>query len=280
MKLFKRLAAMVLAMMMIVTTLSVGMTSMATISTDPKGELPVTVVVPETIYLTPGGNQMQYFYAGNISNPTAMAKATGDYSFSIAGGKKASSISVSVTAYSGGGLNATLSTTSVNNESVLSGTLSDGYMPTPSSDLLVWTFRYVVNGVVYTTTAYSYVYAPYLGQTGSHGNVTYKTFIGNEPKLNVYSFLVGIHSTGGGLYASKFMTTSGYTMSPLVPGWSNANVPPSNNDSNFALEGIIPTYFESSTSSVSRTCRRDVNAATAPAAVMRSPTAIPTATVC
>ena len=63
MKLFKRLASMVLAMVMIVTTLSLGFTSMALIQQS-KADVTVSIVVPETIYLKPGTSQMQYYIAG------------------------------------------------------------------------------------------------------------------------------------------------------------------------------------------------------------------------
>jgi hypothetical protein len=71
---------------------------------------------------------------------------------------------------------------------------------------------------------------------------TYKTTWGNEPKLCVYAFLMGIHSTNGGPYRSAFVGTSGLTMSPLVPGWGNNNVPAATEGNKRALTDA-DTYF-------------------------------------
>ena len=72
-----------LYIVMIVTMLSVGLTSQASI-VQSKENVTVSIVVPETIYLTPGGKTFQYFIAGaaNGSTPSSNKSTTGAISFS------------------------------------------------------------------------------------------------------------------------------------------------------------------------------------------------------
>ena len=82
MKTFKRVSSFLLAVVMIVTMLSTGLTSLASISIA-KDDVTVTVTVPELIYLTPGATSFQYYIAGatNGSTPSNAAATQGAISF-------------------------------------------------------------------------------------------------------------------------------------------------------------------------------------------------------
>ena len=258
MKIFKRMTAMAMAMVMIVSMLSIGLTSQASIL-DSKSNVTINVVVPETIYLKPGTADFQYYIAGaaNGNAPATAKTTTGSYSFNCSA--QAKSISVSV---SGAATAPTLSVPSVTNNTQLTGSISGGVMASATaSGLLTWTFTFVVphthggqtSDITYTAKAYTYVYAPFLGQAGIQTNNTYKTTVGNEPKINAFAFIVGIHSTDGGPYRSAFVDTTAtkqvtvgtdtvtlYTMSPLIEGWSsgygaNSHVPQSINKDDWKL---------------------------------------------
>lgn len=237
MKTFKRVSSFLLAVVMIVTMLSTGLTSLASISIA-KDDVTVTVTVPELIYLTPGATSFQYYIAGatNGSTPSNAAATQGAISFLAS--MQPDSISVAVS-----GATVSLSKTSTTGASSLSATINSGSVSSYTSSVITWTFTYVINGQTYKSYAYTYVYAPFLNQTGAQGGFKYKTSIGNEPVIVAYAFLVGIHGTQGvsTSFESKFVGTADDKFkSPLVPGWGNANVPEGDGDGFFKDSA---TYF-------------------------------------
>ena len=237
MKTFKRVSSFLLALVMMVTMLSTGLTSLASISVS-KDDITVTVTVPELIYLTPGATTFQYYIAGatNGSAPSTATATQGAISF-------LSSVQADSIAVSCSGATVTLSKTGATSTNALSATITAGNVSSYTSSVLTWTFTYTYNGQTYKSYAYTYVYAPYLNQTGAQGGFKYKTSIGNEPVIVAYAFLVGIHGTQGDStsFESKFVGTADDKFkSPLVPGWANANVPEGDGDGYFK---DYATYF-------------------------------------
>lgn len=240
MKTFKRVSSLFLALVMIVTMLSTGLTSLAAISVS-KDDVSVSITVPELIYLTPGATTFQYYIAGAANGVTPSNAAASEGAISFLSSRQASSISV---AYSGATVN--LNKTSVTDTSSLAASITGGSVSSYTSGVITWTFTYVINEQTYKSYAYTYVYAPFLGQTGAQGGYKYKTSIGNEPVIVAYAFLVGIHSTKGisTSYESKFVGTADDKFKcPLVAGWGNANVPEGDGDGFFK---DYTTYFTQS----------------------------------
>lgn len=92
------------------------------------------------------------------------------------------------------------------------------------SQVITWTFLYTAYEKQWVSTAYTYVYAPCLGQVGTQGAFKYKTSLGSEPVLAAFPFIVGIHEAKGGTATSLLTATAGANMSPLVPGWGGTIV--------------------------------------------------------
>ena len=240
MKTLKKLTSLLLAVVMILTMLSTGMTSLASIVSG-KTSITVSVIVPELIYLKPGTGTFQYYISGAApgNSPSPTAASTGAISFTTSA--QATSITLS---YSGAS-SITLDKTSAANTSTLSANISAGSMAAAGqSGLITWTFTYVIDGQTYHTYAYTYVYSPFMNQAGCQGGYKYKTSIGNEPVAVAYAFLTGITGTYGGAYRSKFLGTSGNTMNPILPGWGNSNVPSGDEDGYF---NDYLTYFAKDT---------------------------------
>jgi len=229
MKTTKKLLSFVMAVVMVVTMCAIGFTASAGINVTPTS-VTVTVVVPELIYLTPGANTFQYYIGGviNGNTPSATKTTTGSIEFTVgAGGAPVTNISVAASG-------ATVAMTQSSTATTLSATVNSGSMASVADGVVTWTFSYDVSGVTYYTYAYSYVYAPYMGQVGTAGyaNQTYGT---QSAQWGGYFFMVGIHSVGGGKYNSNLLAgastatnfnISGYTgtnKSPLAPGWVNAD---------------------------------------------------------
>ena len=249
MKTTRKLFSILLAAALLLSTVSAGLSVSADASDSGAGS--VDIIVPETIYLKPGTNTAQYYLSGapTGSQPAPNKSAYGLYNFSLS--EQASSISVALSMNDSALQNAALSTTSVTNTGVMTGMVSNLVFPGSDSGMLKWTFTYVINGTSYTSAAYTYVYAPYLGQTGCMSSDTFKTTIGNEPKLAAYAFLTGIHSTAGGPYRSAFTDTqSAQTLSPLMENWSDGSVPNVHVPAadNYAILSDAETYFPTDTS--------------------------------
>ena len=153
MKTFKRVSSFLLALVMIVTMLSTGLTSLASISVS-KDDITVTVTVPELIYLTPGATTFQYYIAGatNGSTPSNATATQGAISF-------LSSVQADSIAVSCSGATVTLSKTGATSTNALSATITAGNVSSYTSSVLTWTFTYTYNGQTYKSYAYTYVYA-------------------------------------------------------------------------------------------------------------------------
>ena len=223
MKLGKKILSLLLAVIMVTTMLTGSLTSLASITVS-NSPVTVSIVVPELIYLTPGSSSFQYYIAGaaNGVTPSTAASAQGNISFT------ASRPASSITLTSSGATSVSLSATSASNTASLVSQITAGSKS--DSGLITWTFNYVIDGKQYTSTAYTYVYKPYLGQVGAQHGHRYIPLSGNRPSLTAYAFVAGIHTATGGLFDCYYTGTSGYSMSPLVPGWSHANVPLGNED--------------------------------------------------
>ena len=226
MKFTKRLMSLLLAVVMVVTMLGSGLTSLASITVS-SAPVTVSITVPELIYLTPGSTSFQYYIAGAANGVTPSATATSTGSISFTASKVASSINITMSS-STGDATAALSTTDATNSNSLVAQINGGSMSASGS--IIWNFNYVIDGKAYTSYAKTYVYKPYLGQVGAQHGYKYKTSIGNEPVIVAYAFIAGIHSATGGAYNCYYTGTSGYAMSPLVPGWGSGNVPKGNDD--------------------------------------------------
>ncbi len=237
MKTFKRLGSFLLAVVMVLTMTSVGMSTLASF-TYSSVDVTADIIVPETIYRTPGGTSFQYYIAGALTGttPSAAATTTGEIEFRLS--KSATNIALT---YSGA-TNVTLSTSSVQNANVFKATISGG---TAAGDTITWTFNYTIDGLSFQAKAYTYVYTPSLGQAGAQAGYQYKTTIGNEPVVTAFAFMTGVHGVAGGTYRSNFTATSGLKMSPMVPGWTSDNNVPKNlgDDSGHLSNNDASTYF-------------------------------------
>ena len=238
MKKTKRIVSVLMAVAMLLTTVSSGLSAFASVSVT-NSPVTVSIVVPELIYLTPGATSFQYYIAGaaNGTTPSTTQDSLGRINFSCS--QTATSISIAAS----GANSISFSPSTASNTSTLSTTITSGAKS--DSGLITWTFTYVVNGVTYVSYAGTYVYKPYLGQVGAQHTYKYNTSVGKEPNLGAYAFLVGIHSATGGSYDCYYTGTSGYAQSPLVSGWGDANVPTSDSGTEHHIDS---TYYPSNSS--------------------------------
>ena len=177
MKFTKKLLSLLLAVVMVITMLGGSLTSLASITVS---DTPITVsiVVPELIYLKPGATSFQYYIAGAANGvaPSSTAATQGSLSFSV------SKTATNITVKAGGADSVTLSSSSASNTTSLVSQITAGNKS--GSGLITWTFSYVIDGKQYTSTAYTYVYKPYLGQVGAQLLVVLKhgvlAIVGNQ----------------------------------------------------------------------------------------------------
>ena len=237
-RIIKRSLSIFLALVLIATTFFIFDPSVLKLDSQAKidvvdttvdGIPSVTFDVPETIYLKPGASTFQYFLNNNLESKSAIQgySTSGRFYFSCS---LATKIVVSVKYYtrsgttitqktSGSSLTGTNPTGTYNstsvNQSLEGGSLSG--VSAGSTVFIEWQVVYTVSGVDYTIYAYTGVYAPYLGTSGSIFNRMYDGDL-SDPESRGYFFLTGIHSMSGGDKLSKFTgTTAGQVgAAPLV----------------------------------------------------------------
>ncbi len=225
MKNVKRLLGMLLVMVMVVSSVGIGLgtkTFKAVVPADKSasqaGALPaaVTFYVPETIYLTPSlttATTFQYYVDSN-SNGTldnSKAKTTGTVYFNC-DSATAVSIACSGASYSMG---TTTGSTTVNT-TITSGTLLSG-LSQGAVSTLTWTATYTVAGQTMTAIAYTVCYAPKIEPIGV-ANGLYNNGVGfaiYKAKLEGFAYVSGVQGfSSGGM--NRFRVHTDMYVCPLL----------------------------------------------------------------
>ncbi len=246
MKTFKRVISILLTVALLATVMGESLVVLAAAGSS--GAPKVTIKVPETIYLKPGYNTFQYYIDGAAEGetPSPERRTNGSIRFSVDNGE---TLEGDVTLTYNGAEEIQFSTPNQTSTRYSIG-INYGYMASAASGYIKWTFTYHIGGVEYKSTAGTYVYSPLLTQIGC--DYTFYHDAGFQPvgfgwdwkslthSIGAYAFVTGIHETEGGSYESGFTGISGKTMSPLVEGWSDVNVPSSAKDA-----ALNASYFPS-----------------------------------
>ncbi|MEI6579264.1 MAG: InlB B-repeat-containing protein, partial [Eubacteriales bacterium] len=226
MKNIKRGLSLLLVMVMLISSVAVGLgnkTIMAevpkaeTLASVPSATYPIHFYVPETIYLTPNLNLATTFkYYVDSSNGTSPMldnskdKTSGNVYFYCA---DASSISIAC-AGAAVTMGANTGTTTIDT-SITAGTLELG-VSQAETQTLTWTATYIVNGVQLTAKAYTVCYAPRVEPIGAAAR-TYSNdglVSAAMADLQGFAYLSGIQGyADGGL---RTFNQSGTSVTPLL----------------------------------------------------------------